>query len=381
MKKIIPYGRQWIDETDIQAVTEVLQSDWLTTGPYVKRFEEQFARYAGAKYAVAVANGTAALHLAALAADLSDGDEVITSPMTFAASANCALYAGAKPVFADISPVTYNLDPDQVRQKITARTKAMIPVHYAGLPCEMAEFAAIAKEHHLTVIEDACHAVGAVYRNERIGSCVYSDMTVFSFHPVKHITTGEGGAITTNNKELYEKLCLLRTHGILREPEKLTRRDGDWYYEMQALGYNYRITDLQCALGSSQLNRQDSFLARRREIAHRYNEAFASLPAELPHDSEEGLHAYHLYVLKLKPDAGVTRKALFDELKERGIYCQVHYIPVHTFPYYRDILGCQAGSCPVAEEHYERIVSLPMFPKLTDEEVEYVINCVCEVLQ
>ena len=308
MPKNIPYGKQWIDDEDIKAVVEVLKSDYLTTGPKIEEFEEKFAAYVGAKYAVAVSNGTAALHAACFAAGIGPGDEVITTPLTFAASANCVLYPGGKPVFADIDPETYNISVEEIKKKITNKTAAVIPVHFTGQPCDMEEIYEIARENNLIVIEDAAHALGATYKGEKIGNCRFSDMTVFSFHPVKHITTGEGGMITTNNKELYEKLKLFRTHGITKEPDKYIRKtDESWYHEQQMLGYNYRMTDIQAALGISQLKKSDGFLNRRRDIAEIYNQELAELEwIKLPYQKADRESSWHLYVIqvdeeKLKP--------------------------------------------------------------------------------
>ncbi|MBQ3544340.1 MAG: UDP-4-amino-4,6-dideoxy-N-acetyl-beta-L-altrosamine transaminase [Lachnospiraceae bacterium] len=365
----IPYGRQDINEDDINAVIEVLKSDFLTTGPKVLEFEEKFAKYVGAKYAVAMANGTAALHIACLAAGIKEGDEVITSPITFAASANCVLYCGAKPVFADIDPITYNIDCKSVESLITDKTKAIIPVHYTGQPCDMDEIHRIAKKYNLIVIEDAAHAVGAEYKGKKIGAL--SDMTEFSFHPVKHITSGEGGIVTTNDEKLYEKLKLYRTHGITRNPDEMSKYDGPWYYEQIGLGYNYRITDFQCALGMSQLKRIDKFLKRRREIAKKYNEAFEKVDGiTIPAQMEGTNSAYHLYVIKVDKS---IRRQLFEFLRENNIGVNVHYIPVYTFPYYREN-GYKDVRCENAEELYESIISLPMYYGLTDEEQDYVIE-------
>lgn len=365
----IPYGRQWIDEDDIQAVAETLRSDYLTTGPKVAEFERCIADYVGAKYAVAVSNGTAALHVACLAAGIGEGDEVITTPITFVASANCALYCGATPVFADINPDTYNIDPKEIRKKITSKTKAIIAVHFTGQPCEMEEIRQIAKEHKLTVIEDAAHALGADYKGNRIGSI--SDMTTFSFHPVKHITTGEGGMITTNDKKLYDRLCMFRSHGITRDPSMMTSCEGPWYYQQLELGYNYRITDIQCALGLSQMKKLDSFIHRRREIAKRYNEAFSGIKNIIvPAQSEGCNNSWHLYVIQV---LGKERKEVFEALTSKGIGVNVHYIPVYTQPYYREH-GYAEVVCPNAELVYSRFISLPMFASLTDEEQDYVID-------
>lgn len=380
-KRVIPYGKQLIDEKDIEEVVKVLKSDYLTTGPKVKELEELFADYVGAKYAVAVANGTAALHLACLAAGIGTGDEVITTPMTFAASANCALYVGAKPVFADIDQQTNNINPGEINKKISPKTKAIIPVHYTGLPCNMEEIKKIADENHLIIIEDACHALGARYKETKIGDCSFSDMTVFSFHPVKHITTGEGGMITTNSKGLYEKLQLLRSHGLTRDENKLEDLHGGWYYEMQTLGYNYRITDIQCALGISQLRKVDMFIKRRREIAGIYNEKLKDLPLELPIEPEGFVNSYHLYVVKIKEEAEMSRKELYDKLRENGIFAQVHYIPVHLMPYYQNNLGYKKGDYPLTESHYGRVLSLPIYPSMTDEDVELVLRKVREIIK
>lgn len=369
MKMNIPYGRQWIEDDDIAAVVETLKSDYLTTGPKVAEFEKALAEYTGAKYAVAVSNGTAALHIACLAAGIQEGDEVITTPLTFAASSNCVLYCGGKTVFADVDPRTYNIDPDDVRRKITDRTKAIIPVHLSGQPCDMDAIHKIAEEYHLIVIEDAAHAIGAEYRGQKIGSL--SDMTEFSFHPVKHVTTGEGGAVTTNSEELYQKLLLFRTHGITRNPDLMTRCEGGWYYQQLDLGYNYRITDIQCALGISQLKKLDRSLARRREIARRYDEAFRDVPGLIiPYQAPEALNSYHLYILQF---TDVDRKAAYDMLQEAGIHVNVHYIPTYTFPYYRTH-GYADTCCPNAEKIYGNILSIPMYYGITDEEIEYVIE-------
>lgn len=370
----IPYGRQYIDEDDIQAVIDVLRSDYLTTGPKIAEFEKVVADYVGAKYAVAVSNGTASLHLSCLAAGIEEGNEVITTPITFAASSNCALYCGAKVVFADINPITYNIDPTDIRRKITDKTKAIIPVHFTGQPCAMDEIHVIAQEHDLIVIEDAAHALGADYKGRKIGSL--SDLTTFSFHPVKHITTGEGGMITTNDKKLYEKLLLLRTHGIARDPSLLGRSEGGWYYEQLELGFNYRITDIQCALGISQMKKIDGFIARRREIAKRYDEAFANLDGVVKPIQLEGCNnSYHLYVVQVE---GSIRKYAFDKLRTAGIGVNVHYIPVYKHPYYQKN-GYQDVYCANAENLYSKMISLPIYPGLTKAEQEYVIVQIAEV--
>lgn len=380
MVKTIPYAKQYLDDDDIQAVIEALKGDYLTTGPYINQFEREFALKVGAKYAVAVSSGTAALHIAYLAADINTYDEVITTPMTFAATANAALLVGAKPVFADIDGQTYNIDVKEIEPHITSHSKAIVPVHYAGLPCEMGKIYNIAKLHNLVVIEDACHALGAKYKDTVIGDCTYSDMTVFSFHPVKHITTGEGGMITTNSESLYQKLIRLRSHGITRDSHSFKETShGDWYYEMQDLGFNYRLTDIQAALGISQLKKLDSFVARRRQIVGQYNKAFKG-PVELPSEPEGYYSSYHLYVVRVGKENKIPRKDLYSKLKEKGIHTQVHYLPVHTMPYYQEHLGYNWGDYPMAEEHYSRALSLPLYPAMTDDDVDYVINCVKEVL-
>lgn len=366
----IPYGTQCIDEEDIKEVLETLRSPYLTTGPKVSDFEKAVAGYVGAKYGVAVANGTAALHMACMAAGLSEGDEVITTPITFAASANCILYCGAKPVFADIDPITYNISPDSIRRHITERTKAIIPVHYTGQPCSMDEISQIAKEHNLIVIEDGAHALGAEYGAKRIGAI--SPMTCFSFHPVKHITTGEGGMITTNDRKLYEKLMLLRSHGITRDTQLLDENEeGQWYYEQQILGFNYRITDIQCALGVSQLKKLPIFLERRQAIAQIYNKAFENKPGIFIPAQGAGLKSsWHLYVIRVKEE---KRRKIFDKLREDGIGVNVHYIPVYKHPFYRKN-GYAKVCCQEAEHLYQGLISLPMYPGLTKQEQEYVID-------
>lgn len=371
----IPYGRQCIEQDDIDAVVEVLKSDYVTTGPAVTAFEKAVAEYTGAKYAVAVSNGTAALHIACLAAGIKEGDEVITTPITFAASSNCALYCGATLVFADIDPKTYNIDPEDIERKITARTKAIVAVHFTGQPCKMDEIHQIAEKYHLLVIEDAAHALGADYKGQKIGSL--SDMTTFSFHPVKHITTGEGGMVTTNNEELYEKLVQFRSHGITRDPRFLKKEEGAWYYEQLDLGFNYRITDIQCALGVSQMKKLDRFVERRREIAARYDKALGECKQLLLPKQELGCNnSWHLYVVQVLDK---DRKEVFDAMRQKNIGVNVHYIPVYKHPYYQEH-GYETVCCKNAEQYYERAISLPMYPLLTDEELDYVIQCLLESL-
>lgn len=371
----IPYGRQLIDEDDIQAVIEALQADFLTTGPRIAEFERKFAEYVGVEYAVAVSNGTAALHLACLAAGIKEGDEVITTPITFVASANCVLYCGAKPVFADIDPVTYNIDPEDIRRKITNRTRAIIPVHFTGQPCKIAEIRKIAEEYNLLVIEDAAHALGAEYKGKRIGGI--SEMTTFSFHPVKHITTCEGGMITTNDKILYERLKLFRSHGITRDDSLLISNDGPWYYEQQELGYNYRITDVQCALGLSQLKKLDYFIEKRKKIASKYNKAFEKIEdIIIPGQAEDCSNSWHLYVIQLTKKC---RKQVVEELHGKGIGVNVHYIPVYKQPYYQKN-GYADIYCANAEKLYCNMISLPMYAGLSDDEQDYVINQILELI-
>lgn len=363
----IPYGTQWIDEDDIQAVIEVLKSDYLTTGPKVTEFEQKVADYVGVKYAVAVSNGTAALHAACFAAGITENDEVVTTPMTFAATSNSVLYCGGKPVFADIKADTYNIDPDEIQKKITSKTKAIIPVHFTGQPCEMDEICRIAKESNLIVIEDAAHALGAKYHNKKIGGI--ADMTIFSFHPVKHITTGEGGMITTNQKDLYEKLLLFRSHGITRNKDMMSKFDGDWYYQQLDLGFNYRMTDIQSALGCSQMNKIEKFVKRRQEIARRYEIAFSDCTEiKLPFQMDGCENSYHLFIIQVE-----NRKMIFDELRSVGILANVNYIPVYYHPYYQ-MHGYDKVRCKNAEELYDKCISLPMYPKMTDEEQDYVIE-------
>lgn len=376
----LSYGKQSISEEDINFVSGVLRGDYLTTGPYVETFEEKIADYVGAKYAVAVCNGTAALHMACDAVGLKPGDEVIVSPLTFAASANCILYMGAKPVFADINPDTLNIDPLSIKSKITTRTKAIIPVHFSGNPADLDSIQCIARENQLHVIEDAAHALGATYKNTKIGAL--SDLTEFSFHPVKPITTGEGGIVTTNDDKLYKKMKLFRSHGITRDRSLINDKHGDWYYEQLSLGYNYRIPDINCALGISQLQRLDEFTKRRRQIAHMYDEKLCELgEIELPIRSSIGESSYHIYVIRLKLDyLTVGRRKIYDALRAENIGVNVHYIPVYYHPHYA-ALGYKKGLCKNAEESYERIITLPIHPSMDDNDVYDVINAVNKVIK
>lgn len=375
----LPYGRQWIEDDDIEAVVKILKSDFLTTGPAILEFEEAVANYVGAKYAVSFSNGTAALHGACFAAGIQEGDEVITTPMTFAASANCVLYQGGTPVFADIDDSTYNIDPKQIEEKITSKTKAIIPVHFTGQPAELDEIHRLAQEHNLVVIEDAAHALGASYKKKRIGGL--SDMTMFSFHPVKHITSGEGGVITTNDDVYYQKLLQFRSHGIIKDQQLMTEPHGPWYYEMQSLGFNYRMTDIQAALGANQLKKIDRFLSRRKHYVSLYNEAFESrdeirIPAQHP----DGDSSWHLYIIRLQSEKmKVSRKVIYEELMKENIGVNVHYIPVHKMPYYQQ-LGYGKETYPVAEKLYEEILTLPLFPKMSVDDINDVITAVIKIL-
>ncbi|MCK5158586.1 MAG: UDP-4-amino-4,6-dideoxy-N-acetyl-beta-L-altrosamine transaminase [Candidatus Heimdallarchaeota archaeon] len=367
----IPYGKQWIFDEDIEKVSDILKSNYLTTGPAVKDFEKAFAEYVGAKYAIAVANGTAALHLAAKALGVKSGSDVITSPMTFAATSNCVLYNSGTPIFADITERGL-IDPLEIEKNLTEKTVGIIPIHYMGLPCELEEISKIAKENDLFIIEDACHSIGAKYKNSSIGDCKLSDLAVFSFHPVKHITTGEGGIITTNNEELFNLLQVLRTHGITKNNSNFkTNHNEPWYQEMQHLGFNYRLTDIQAALGLSQLSKIDHFVKRRREIAAAYLDFFIDFEdsVEIIPEKEYEFNSYHLFVIKLRNPK--NREKLFNFLQKSEIYCQVHYIPVYWHPYYQE-LGYKEKLCPIAENFYEKVISLPMYPALTDEELDYV---------
>ena len=377
--RILPYSRQLIEEDDIAAVVDVLKSDYLTQGPMVGRFENALAEYCGAKYAVAFSNGTAALHAAYFAAGIGAGDEIITSPNTFAATANAALYLGAKPVFADIEPDTGNINPAQIEHKINAKTKAIVPIHYGGHPVDIDAISDIARQHSLLVIEDACHAIGAQYKGQKIGA--HSDMSVFSFHPVKPITTGEGGAVTTNNPDYYAKLRLFCSHGITKDPALLEKKNaGAWFYEMQILGYNFRITDIQCALGCTQLAKIDRFIEDKKKIVAKYQQAFADDPRiAIPFEKSFARSSWHLVAARLQGALTAKRREIFDALRAAGLWVQVHYIPVYWHPYYRK-LGFAPGLCPEAENLYAAEISLPVFPGMTEDETQYVIQTIKDVL-
>ena len=381
-ERMLPYGRHEVDETDIQAVVEVLRGDWLTNGPTVARFEQAFAEAVGASFAVAFSSGTAALHAAAFVTGIGPGDEVITSPLTFLASANCLLYCGARPIFADIEPATLNLDPAAVQAALSPRTKAILPIHFAGLPCHMDAIHTIARSRNLTVIEDAAHALGAEIGGRRIGGL--SDLTTFSFHPVKHITTGEGGMVTGNDPALVEGLKRFRNHGIEREVRQRQKSTpGAWRQDMIALGFNYRLTDIQSALGLSQLSRLDARLTRREDIARRYREAFAAMPEATVAPTRQGTrHAWHIYPLLLNRDRlERDRETIFQALRAENIGVSVHYLPVHLHPYYRERLGTGPGLCPAAEAAFERLLTLPLFPGMTDGDVADVIAAVEKVIR
>ena len=372
---VLPYGHQWIDKDDIEAVVEALRSDWITTGPKVAEFQEVFATYVGARYAISFSSGTAALHGAVFAAGVGPGDEAISTPMTFCATANCVLYQGAKPVFADVCPGTLNIDPDEVARRITPRTKAILPVDYAGHPADLDSIRELADSHGLVVIEDACHALGADYKGRRVGSI--SQMTVFSFHPVKHITTGEGGMVTTDSAEVARRLRMFRNHGLDSDARQ-RQAEGQWYYEMVTLGHNYRLTDIGCALGLSQVRKLNSNLARRREIAARYTTSFQDIPGVIPPMVRREVNpAWHLYPIRLDlTRLHANRAEIFRALRAEGLGVNVHYIPVHLHPYYRKRFGYRGGEYPVAEEAYERLISLPIFHGMSDHDVKDVIDVV-----
>lgn len=386
----IHYGRQYIDESDIEAVARILRSDRITQGPKVEEFEKTLSEYCGAEYAVAVNSGTSALHIACLAADLKDGDEAITSPITFVASANCAVYCRAKPVFADIDPKTCNMATEEIKRKITGRTKAVIAVHFAGQSCDMESIHRIVREKEkefgskIFIIEDACHALGSLYKKKYAGSCTFSDMTVMSFHPVKHITTGEGGVVLTNDELLYKRLKRFRSHGITSTPEEFqTSESMPWYYEQLDLGYNYRITDIQCALGLSQFKKLEEFRRRRREIITAYNKAFSSVKyVQIPFESADCDSNFHLYVLLFDfAGIGIERHQFMAKLKDRGIQTQVHYIPVHTQPFYRKNFNTNWGDCPNAEKYYGKCLSIPLYPAMTDDDVQRVIMGIMDIVK
>lgn len=385
---MIPYGRQDISGSDIDAVIAVLQSDFLTQGPVVPQFEDAVARHVGAKHALAVNSATSALHIACLALELGPGDWLWTSPITFVASANCALYCGASVDFVDIDPKTYNLCPAALEARLVTAEKEgrlpkiVIPVHFAGQPCDLEKIASLSKRFGFHIIEDASHAIGGKYRNSYIGDCAYSDITIFSFHPVKIITTAEGGMALTNNDALAKQMALLRSHGISRDPADMTHSpDGPWYYQQLALGFNYRMTEMQAALGLSQMERLDAYVARRHLLAKRYDLLLETLPVVTPWQHDDGHSGLHLYVIRVEQGkTGKDRKQVFDYLRSAGIGVNIHYIPVHTQPYYR-ALGFQAGDYPEAEKYYEEAISLPMYPGLTEDMQDSVVDALRAALE
>ncbi len=373
--KTIPYGHQWIDDKDIKDVVKVLKSDWLTQGPKVKEFEKAIAKYCRVKYATAVSSGTAALQAAYIVAGIKQGDEVITTPLTFAATSNMIVHCGGKPIFVDIQEDTLNIDPKKIEEKITKKTKAIVPVDFGGHPCDYDKILRIAKKHKLLIIEDAAHSLGSLYRDKKIGSI--ADLTILSFHPVKAITTGEGGMVLTNRKDLYEKLKILRHHGIIKKPKR-----GNWYYEIETLGLNLRLTDFQCALGLSQLKKLNKFIKRRREIVRIYNQKLAKInKIILPKEKAYVKSAWHIYPVQLKLNRlRVSRKKIFEELKKEGLGVQVHYIPLHFQPFYQKKFSYKIGDFPITERYYKRAITLPLFPKMTNEEVGRVIKTVKKII-
>lgn len=383
MSSFIPYGTQWIDDDDIAAVVSVLKNGFLTQGPKITEFETAIAQKVGAKFCVVFCNATGALHCAVNALNIPKGKQGITSPNTFVASANCLPYNQLIPVFADIDPKTFNITAESIQQKINVDTAVIIPVHFAGQPCDMQSIGALAQKHGIPVIEDAAHAIGSQYPDgSMVGSCSNSVMTIFSFHPVKTMTTGEGGAITTNDETIYKKLLLLRSHGITKDSACLSQNPGPWYYEQQDLGYNYRITDMQCALGISQLSKLDRFKELRREIINRYNNAFRDIPnIQIPFESPGLSSCFHLYTVQIDFKAiGKTRQQVMKELAEQGVGSQVLYIPVYTHPWYQQTYGYSKGMCPNAELYYENALSLPLFPKMSLSDIETVIQKIIATL-
>ncbi len=371
------YGKQYIDCHDILAVLKTLVSNFLTQGPKVAEFEKAICDYTGAKYSVVVANATAALHIAMIALEIGGGDEIITSTNTFLASANCALYVGANPKFADIDPATACIDADEIKKNITTKTKVLIPVHFAGQSCDMKAIHKIAKQHNLFVVEDAAHAIGSEYEGAKVGACQYSDMTIFSFHPVKNMTTGEGGAITTNNEKLYKKLLLLRSHGMTRDPNVLLKNDGPWYYEMHDFGFNYRLTDIQAALGVSQLKKIDKFAKRRREIVEFYKKEFADDGRfSFLEEKENSKACFHLFPLLIDFEKiKINKKDLFLKLQQNGLNLQIHYIPVHLQPFYR-ARGFREGDFVNAEKYYQKTISLPLYYGLKNCDLRKIVKII-----
>lgn len=389
MNKVIPYSRQLIDQDDIAAVISVLESEYLTQGPTIEKFESSISEYTGAQYCVVFSSGTAALHASYFAAGLDNGDEIITSPITFVATSNAALYLCARPLFSDVEPDTANLDIGKLEEKINHKTKVLVPVHFAGHPADMEGIRALADKHGLMVIEDACHALGARIKTgsngwAKVGSCLHSDMTILSFHPVKHIATGEGGAVLTNNKLLHDRLLVFRSHGITKNRHEFVSTNngdhGEWYYEMQCLGYNYRMTDIQAALGNSQFTKIERFVRARQEIAAHYNSVFMNNPFfEIPAERDYGKSSYHLYTIRLKDHLVSRRTTIFSRLRKEGLGVQVLYIPVYLQPYYKT-LGYKNGCCPVAEDFYSRAISIPIYHGMTLSDRDKVVDMVFKVM-
>ncbi|MBA7506954.1 UDP-4-amino-4-deoxy-L-arabinose--oxoglutarate aminotransferase [subsurface metagenome] len=380
-KKFLPYGHQSIDEKEINEVIDSLKSNWITTGPKMRSFEENFKKYIGSKFAVAVNSGTAALHISTSSINIKPGDEVITTPLTFVASANCVVYRGGTPIFADIKKNTYNIDPEEVKSKITSKTKALIPVHFAGQPCDMDEISEIAKENDLIVIEDAAHAIDAKYKGKKIGTL--SDLTIFSFHPVKNMTTAEGGMVTTNDDNLYEKLLMFRTHGISKDAQKRFGKSGGYYYDMQYLGFRYNLSELHASLGIHQLAKLESFQKRRREVVKIYNKELKNIEElSIPFVKKDVKHSWHLYVIQLNLEKlRVDRDYIFKALREENIGVNVHYIPVHYHSYYQNKFGLKKGILPNVERLYPRLLTIPLFHSMSDDDVYDVINALEKILK
>ncbi len=380
-KEFLPYGKHWLDQEEINEVVDSLKSNWITTGPKMKLFEANFKKFIGSKYAISVNSGTAALHISTSTINLQPGDEVITTPLTFVASANCVVYRGGTPIFADIKKDTYNIDPNEIRKKITSKTKAIIPVHFAGQPCDMDEILEIARENDLYVIEDAAHAIDAEYKGKKIGNI--SDLTIFSFHPVKNITTAEGGMVTTNNDELNDKLLMFRTHGISRDAVKRFGKEGGFYYDMQYLGFRYNLSELHSALGIHQLDKLESFQKKRRQIVEIYNKKLQSIEEiAIPYVKDDIKHSWHLYVIQLELEKlKVDRDFIFKALREENIGVNVHYIPIHYHSYYVDKFGLKKGILPIVEWLFPRIITIPIFPKMSDDDVYDVIDALEKVLK
>ncbi|MFX1502971.1 MAG: UDP-4-amino-4,6-dideoxy-N-acetyl-beta-L-altrosamine transaminase [Promethearchaeota archaeon] len=377
----LPYGTQWLNEKEINEVIDTLKSVWITTGPKMERFENKFREYIGSKYAVAVNSGTAALHISTSCININPGDEVITTPLTFVASANCVVYRGGTPIFADIKKDTYNIDPNEIRKKITSKTKAIIPVHFAGQPCDMDEIYEIASENDLFIIEDAAHAIDAEYKGKKIGNI--SDLTIFSFHPVKNITTAEGGMVTTNDSNLYDKLLMFRTHGISKDATKRFGKSGGFYYDMQYLGFRYNISELHSSLGIHQLEKLEDFQKRRREIVEIYNKEFQdNEELTIPFVKKDIKHSWHLYVIQLNLEClKVNREHIFKALREENIGVNVHYIPIHYHSYYQNKFGLREGILPNVEWLFPRLLTIPLFPKMSDNDIYDVVNAVKKVLK